>query len=189
MRVDFDSHITKEAAMGRDAIINVEFLREPEEIGVRRLRYELLRRFSGILKWKGGEDGRRLLPVLVPIAGVDRKVYDVELTCRYYGPNYRRGPALELCGLIIFLNRCDLVEAVYYGSDVVDPLEEYNAERALGLLMFWMDEGREGFADKGAPMCDWCGMPMTAVEWRVGQDWSGVWAWECAGCKAVSKRR
>jgi hypothetical protein len=188
--------------MGLDAEMVVIFKDVPDETTIKRFRFELLHRFKNILYWRSYKDDKTLEQVLTclntqdyPAEGVpvSDRAWDIELSCRYYGPDYERGPALEISALLMFLCRHELVESVYYGHDC-GPLVETNLRDATLLLDHWLEKGRMpyvmGFGmffkdEKDRPVCSWCDVQMAEVGGGGDKTF-----WRCMGCeKEVTTER
>lgn len=111
--------------MGLDAILKFQTDAPLTKEQLQKLSYKL-----------AGDIGREYFwihdyPDCNPMIELDEyNLYNIPLTCRYYGTGYERGPILIICGIAEWLENCiDNLADIFYGNDSSDKLEQFNSEQ------------------------------------------------------------
>lgn len=94
----------------------------------------------------------------------------VNLSGRYYGEAYERGPITEYIALADWFEHRIPGCKVYYGGDNVEWLEPFTPERRQAYFRHWAENGhapyrmaRSSLNKEPIPECDWCHTPMRAT--------------------------
>lgn len=179
--------------MGIDSRLIIKFNQEPTIQEIKKLQYRLLSTFdSSLFLWsyKHDEkyedfinlitDGKYYFDTDFDATGY----YDINLTCRYYGPKYERGPGLEIAGILLFLtrNQPNIIEVRYGGDSSGCEGIVYNHEEALKYLYYFLDNNTNPYhsyftRNPNAPICEFCNELMS--EFGGG---GNVVFWQCLGC-------
>lgn len=179
--------------MGVDARLVVKFRNEPTTYEVKKIQYDLLRLFDDELFFWSYKKGDKREDFITKIDDgsyyfdTDTDVtdyWDINLTCRYYGPGYERGPGLEISAILLYLNAVPNIVEVRYGGDSSGTEGEvYDGNKSLQLLDYYLKNGHEPYQrfftrkDTNVPNCSFCLQPM--INYGGG---GGKTFYTCQGC-------
>lgn len=180
--------------MGVDARMIIRTGRELTEQELNGLASEAAARFDIVYRKERGYCDDEAKGIGTPLEGGDaiecselQRKYELDLTCRYYGPGYERGPALVIVALAEFLevygaHVLKTTVEPFYGGDCDDNVLRFDraAREELKALYFAVERAPylEFFGrDDGLIVCTFCNdRPMSHL-WSGGS--VGV---HCRGC-------
>lgn len=192
--------------MGIDAEMLVRTQYDFSEAELKDWRFELYAAFQNII-WVSRKYNTRALERIdiyeqdgsdiTPDTG--EHFLHVNLSSRYYGPGYERGPAISIIAVAGWLERRIPGAAIWYGGDssgvIAKPFGKAEREQLFdhfvqhGHLPYTGDP-RNGQTDELArfagrkqptpPICDFCDVPMHRVMW--GGRPSLAAGYTCIGC-------
>ncbi len=168
--------------MGLDAIMYFR-LGKPREIDTKLLSYKLAS-FSRIV-WHEGPDSPCIYAGRESeIHQVLENFYTVNLTCRFWSPDYARGPFLEICSVAEFIES-ELPDAeVMYGDDCSENYYGFGRAFREEWKKLFFDSAystyRSAFNDRAAqvPICSFDNQPMYSHAWSGDKS-----LWACNACK------
>lgn len=99
----------------------------------------------------------------------------VNMNTRYWGPDYQRGDALLIYGVLRFLH--DLGLEVWYGPWDSDPLGEQVTPEWLDVFWQAFSASDEMYHFDENGVCQKCGGPAAAYRWAAGRVY-----YRCPGC-------
>ena len=196
--------------MGVDAQMLLKMKHEPTIKELKEMQYNIMHRIGKDLFWTKGvfykdgtykkDESRMFLSIVEeyledsnePIVPTDGEtLVKVDMSCRYYGPGYERGPGMEIASLMLFLNGAYPNIIVCYGGDSSGILaEEFNMERSLEFLMYYLEHGNAPYFcyfDKSNninPKCSYCNISMNRHGW--GKRYA---SFGCLGCEEERQYR
>lgn len=167
--------------MGVDVVMYVKPDRPISDKQLKRLSYEFAASFPAVA-WQRGpsEHGSGWYALSRETSEGD---INVSSGARYYGPDYERGPCVEILAAAQWLE--EKIGAVYYGGDDCDPPELFDAAARKALWAHFLKHGgrpyREAFGS--GDWCGYCDGPMNDYSWKGDETTA-----KCPACGATKTR-
>jgi len=169
--------------MGVDALMRVETDKLYTPKKVRKLAARLHDCFGDVC-WvtrpdKYYPEGSHCLEI---VADRPKLVIDVNLSCRYYGEGYERGPLVKLLGIASWLERNIRGASIFYGGDCDLDLQPFGSDVRDDLWEYYCSRGHEDYrgyslSKRTEPNCDFC-----SVQLRDCGGGGGKTFLYCGGC-------
>jgi len=165
--------------MGVDAWMFVRLNRKVTDVQIKQWSYQMCEAFGREWFWIEKEKDRHAIWEIEDleewyglVARPGETVLNVDLTFRYYGPGYERGPFYLIYTLAIYLEKLLDGEVWYGGDSGGETLDIFDHDRRESYMEHFVKNGgrpyRQGFSLSSSPeiyLCGFCQGPYVTYSW------------------------